>query len=106
MDNLLALSHADAPAAITARFIDETSHEQFMGFEQVFGGCGLECIQCFVSDEGIANFLNLFRMTEDSFAIEHRSDLLEAECILLDLKRGLNRAYPIGAAKLWGERLF
>ena len=97
MDQLLPLKHADATAPISAGFIHQRGHQKTVRLQQIPFRIRSPLLHPFISGKGILHFLNLSRWTKHQLAFDHRTNLLQGQRILLNLKGSLNRANSISA---------
>ena len=99
MHELIAAVDAHATAAEAARGVDQASQQQPVGFQQMLGIGEIPAGQGVVGGDGIAHLLDVARRTEHPLAIKQGTHLLQAEAVLLDRQRGLDRLDAVLAAQ-------
>ena len=84
VDDARAVHDADAGLAEVAGGGNERGHHDFVRFEQVGDGKGVEFGIEVVGGDGVFDFLDLAERGDDGFAIENVGDLLLGERVALD----------------------
>ena len=99
MHELITAVDAHATGAETSGRIDQPSHQQTMGLQEMGAIGWIPARQRLVGGDGIANLLNVTGRTHHPLAIEQGGHLLQAEAVLLDCQRGLDRMDAVLAAQ-------
>ena len=71
-----------------------------MSGQQVVHGVGVKLVQPLVNLIGIFNLGNVLGRSQNMLAIQNGGDLFQTQSVLLNGKRAVNGADPIGAAQI------
>ena len=99
-DMSLLIHNADGPRAEHAGFLHKPASHDTVSGQQVVHGVGVKLVQPLVNLIGVLDLGNVLGRSQNMLAIQNSDDLFQTQGVLLNGKRAVNSADPIGAAQI------
>ena len=95
----LLVHHTYRARTETTGFLSQSLGHNGMGIQQIIHGIRIQRIHHFVDLICVLDFCNILRRSDDPFAIQNGSDLLQAQSILFNCQRGIDGTDTISTAQ-------
>ena len=99
-DMPLLIDNAIRPRAEHAGLLYKPASHDTVSGQQVVHGVGVELVQPLVNLIGVLDLGNVLGRSQNMLTIQNGGDLFQAQSVLLNGKRAVNSADPIGAAQI------
>ena len=99
-DMSLLIHNANRSRAEHAGFFYKSAGHNTVSGQQVVHGVGVKVVQPLVNLIGVFDLGNVLGRSQNMLAIQNGGDLFQAQSVLLNGKRAVNSADPIGAAQI------
>ena len=99
-DMPLLIYNANRPRAEHAGLLYKPASHDTVSGQQVVHGVGVKLVQPLVNLIGVLDLGNVLGRSQNTLAIQNGGNLFQAQSVLLNGKRAVNSADPIGAAQI------